>query len=60
VKTRLAGTSDAGVLARMLHNFNTEFGEDDTGARALYESLGFRNEVEGESNSRSLFYEREL
>lgn len=35
-------------------------GEDDTGARALYESFGFENEVEGESNSRSLFYEREL
>lgn len=35
-------------------------GEDDTGARALYESFGFRNEIEGEQSSRSLFYEREL
>ena len=35
-------------------------GEDDTGARALYETFGFRNEIEGEENSRSLFYEREL
>jgi len=35
-------------------------GEDDTAARRLYESFGFRNEIEGASNSRSLFYEREL
>ncbi|MCB0858073.1 MAG: GNAT family N-acetyltransferase [Solirubrobacterales bacterium] len=35
-------------------------GEDDLGARALYEKTGFRNEIEGEKNSRSLFYEREL
>ena len=32
-------------------------GEDDTAARALYESVGFENEIEGEENSRSLFYE---
>lgn len=32
-------------------------GEDDTAARALYESLGFKNEIEGEENARSLFYE---
>lgn len=32
-------------------------GEDDTAARALYESLGFENEIEGEHNARSLFYE---
>ncbi|MFN2612691.1 MAG: GNAT family N-acetyltransferase [Solirubrobacterales bacterium] len=32
-------------------------GEDDTAARALYESLGFANEIEGESNARALFYE---
>jgi len=32
-------------------------GEDDLAARALYESVGFRNEIEGERNSRSLFYE---
>ena len=32
-------------------------GEDDTAARALYESCGFVNEIEGEENSRSLFYE---
>jgi GNAT superfamily N-acetyltransferase len=32
-------------------------GEDDTAARALYESVGFENEVEGEDNARSLFYE---
>lgn len=35
-------------------------GEDDTAARRLYERFGFRNEIEGEENSRSLFYEREL
>ena len=33
---------------------------DDTAARALYESVGFENEIEGESNSRSLFYELEF
>ena len=32
-------------------------GEDDRAARALYESCGFENEIEGEENSRSLFYE---
>ncbi|MGK2954821.1 MAG: hypothetical protein ACSLFI_03995 [Solirubrobacterales bacterium] len=32
-------------------------GEDDTGARALYEKFGFRNETEGTQNARSLFYE---
>lgn len=32
-------------------------GEDDTAARGLYESLGFENEIEGEKNARSLFYE---
>lgn len=32
-------------------------GEDDTAARALYESFGFVNEIEGPENSRSLFYE---
>lgn len=32
-------------------------GEDDTMARGLYESFGFANEIEGEHNSRSLFYE---
>lgn len=35
-------------------------GEDDTAARGLYESVGFRNDVEGEAGSRSLFYELEL
>ena len=32
-------------------------GEDDTGARALYEKFGFKNEIEGTKNARSLFYE---
>ena len=32
-------------------------GEDDIAARGLYESVGFENEIEGEHNSRSLFYE---
>lgn len=32
-------------------------GESDTAARALYESVGFENEIEGEERSRSLFYE---
>lgn len=32
-------------------------GEDDIGARALYERFGFRNEVEDEANTRALFYE---
>jgi ribosomal protein S18 acetylase RimI-like enzyme len=35
-------------------------GEDDLAARALYESLGFANQIEGPDNARSLFYEREL
>ncbi len=35
-------------------------GEDDTAARALYESVGFRNQIEGEENARALFYELEL
>lgn len=35
-------------------------GEDDYGARALYEKFGFRNEFEGEDNARALFYELEL
>lgn len=35
-------------------------GEEDTGARALYEAFGFVNEVEGEENARALFYEREI
>jgi len=34
-------------------------GEDDTAARGLYEAFGFRNQIEGEENSRSLFYELE-
>lgn len=32
-------------------------GESDTAARGLYESVGFRNDIEGEERSRSLFYE---
>ena len=32
-------------------------GEDDAEARALYESVGFVNEIEGAQNARSLFYE---
>ncbi len=35
-------------------------GEDDLGARALYEKLGFANEIEGEDNARALFYELDL
>ncbi|MGA7436462.1 MAG: GNAT family N-acetyltransferase [Solirubrobacterales bacterium] len=35
-------------------------GEDDFGARALYEKFGFRNEFEGENNARALFYELNL
>ena len=35
-------------------------GEDDAAARALYESVGFENAIEGEHNSRSLFYELEF
>lgn len=35
-------------------------GEDDVAARGLYESLGFRNEIEGPERARSLFYELEL
>jgi hypothetical protein len=68
---RPADHDDAGLIARFLHDFNTEYseptpgvevvtGEDDTAARGLYESFGFRNEIEGEHNSRSLFYELEL
>lgn len=32
-------------------------GEDDAAARALYESFGFANRIEGEANARALFYE---
>ncbi len=32
-------------------------GENDTAARALYESVGFANEIEGEEKARALFYE---
>ena len=35
-------------------------GEDDTAARGLYESFGFRNQVEGEDRARALYYELEL
>ncbi len=35
-------------------------GEDDTAARGLYESTGFKNRIEGEDGSRSLYYELEL
>ena len=35
-------------------------GESDTAARGLYESVGFRNDIEGEERSRSLFYELDL
>lgn len=49
----LARSNDAGGLEVIT-------GEDDTGARALYEDFGFRNEVEGEENARALFYELEL
>ena len=49
----LAGTRGASGLEVIT-------GEDDTAARRLYEAFGFRNEIEGETNSRSLFYEREF
>ena len=35
-------------------------GEDDTAARGLYESTGFRNRIEGEQNTSALYYELEL
>lgn len=35
-------------------------GEDDIEARALYESVGFRNEIEGTERARALFYELEF
>ena len=35
-------------------------GEDDTAARGLYESTGFRNQIEGEAGARALYYELEL
>ncbi len=35
-------------------------GEDDTAARGLYESFGFRNRTEGEENASALYYELEL
>ena len=35
-------------------------GEDDTAARGLYESTGFRNRVEGEGGARALYYELEF
>ena len=35
-------------------------GEDDTAARGLYESSGFRNRIEGEDRTSALYYELEL
>ncbi len=35
-------------------------GEGDTEARGLYESCGFRNDIEGEDKERALFYELDL
>jgi GNAT superfamily N-acetyltransferase len=35
-------------------------GEEDAAARALYESFGFANEIEGPERARSLFYELDL
>ncbi len=35
-------------------------GEDDTAARGLYESTGFRNRIEGEDRTSALYYELEL
>jgi GNAT superfamily N-acetyltransferase len=35
-------------------------GEYDSAARALYESVGFANEIEGDAKSRALFYELEF
>lgn len=34
-------------------------GENDTAARVLYESVGFRNDIEGPERARALFYELE-
>ncbi|MBK8294106.1 MAG: GNAT family N-acetyltransferase [Solirubrobacterales bacterium] len=35
-------------------------GEDDLEARALYEKVGFENEIEGEDKARALYYELNL
>ncbi|MBA2521866.1 MAG: GNAT family N-acetyltransferase [Solirubrobacterales bacterium] len=35
-------------------------GEADIAARGLYESVGFKNEIEGEEKARALFYELEF
>jgi ribosomal protein S18 acetylase RimI-like enzyme len=39
VEVRLAGPDDAGDAARLLHDFNTEFGEATPGAEKLAERL---------------------
>jgi ribosomal protein S18 acetylase RimI-like enzyme len=40
IPLRVAGVEDAGVVARLLHDFNTEFGEFSPGVEALTERAG--------------------
>lgn len=50
------------ALARRRGAWSVELatGEDDDAARKLYESLGFRNRIEGPDDARALYYELEL
>jgi ribosomal protein S18 acetylase RimI-like enzyme len=52
-------TLDAARAAGVTHVELTT-GEDDTAARALYESAGFTNREGGPDGPRMLYYEREL
>jgi ribosomal protein S18 acetylase RimI-like enzyme len=54
LEATIAAAREAGATSLDLNT-----GETDTGARALYEKLGFTNE-EGPGGPRMLFYEREI
>jgi hypothetical protein len=66
---RRAGRRDAGDIARLLHDFNTEFGEPTPGVPALTEyaakllAMGEMTVLlagDGPDGPSMLFYEREL
>lgn len=46
--------------ARGADGIDLNTGETDTAARALYESMGFRNREGGPDGPSMLFYEREI
>jgi len=61
---RRAQPDDAEAIGHLLHDFNKYMdlgtSENDTAARALYESLGFTNREGGPAGPLSFHYEREL